>query len=210
MEDRIPRSTENKSEFYDIDNQIKESESTTPQPTSSDVTNSNQTLEKVDPHDLEETVEKLRSKLEEKEEQNQKNKDRYLRALADYENLEKRTNAERSRLLKNATSNLIIKLLDFADTLEKARDSFVDSGNEQEVLKDGFLAVEKHFLAILKNEGVEKLNSLGTPFDPNFHEVVSVRTDSGEEDNVILEEVQAGYILNSSLLRPSKVIIAKK
>jgi molecular chaperone GrpE len=210
MEDRIPKNTEENSDIYDIDKQINESESTTSQPESNNESKASRSVEYATNQDTDEIIKKLQIKLEEQEKLNQKNKDRYLRALADYENLEKRTKTERSRLLKNATFNLVIKLLDFSDTLEKAKSSFFDPEIKLDVLKDGFLAIEKQFLTILKNEGVEKLDSLGSKFDPNFHEVVSVRTDSGEEDNIILEEVQPGYILNSSLLRPSKVIIAKK
>ena len=99
-------------------------------------------------------------------------------------------------------------MLELADTLEKAKSSFVDPSNNIEI-KEGFEAIEKQFFSILHNEGVERLECLGEKFDPAFHEAVFVRTDSGEGEDIILEEVQAGYTLNSTLLRPSKVIIAK-
>ncbi len=208
MEERTPRKTEDNDEFYDIDDQILESESLKPQP-KNNASSDQPSVDDTDSYSLEEKVEKLQKKLVEQEKLNQKYKDRYLRALADYKNLEKRTSVERSRLLKNATGNLLVKLLNFADTLEKAKPSFINPENTQHVLKDGFLAIEKQFFTILQNEGVEKLDSIGMKFDPNYHEVVSVRADSGKDDDEILEEVQTGYILNSSLLRPSKVIIAK-
>jgi molecular chaperone GrpE len=209
MEERTPQNLKENNEFYDIDDQILESESSSTEP-SNNASSDKPSVDNTDENSIEGKVEKLQKKLEEQEKLNQKHKDRYLRALADYENLEKRTRVERTRLLKNATGNLLVKLLDFADTIEKAKPSFLDPKNTQHILMEGFLAIEKHFLTILQNEGVEKLDSIGTKFDPNFHEVVSVRKDSGKEDDEILEEIQAGYTLNSSLLRPSKVIIAKK
>jgi molecular chaperone GrpE len=155
-------------------------------------------------------VQELYKKLEEKDDQYNKVYNRYLRALADYENLDKRTKIERANIVNRANEQLLLKLLDLADTFEKAEANInsVSSDNVDLVL-DGFKAVQKQFFTILKNVGVERIQAVGKKFDPNFHEVVFVKPKSEVEDDTILEEVQLGYLLNSSLLRPTKVVIAK-
>ena len=208
MKERPPLNTENNDKFYDIDEQINNSEIK-----ETKITNARTETDKSTPiqEEGEQTnqVKMLQEELKKQKEKAEKNKDRYLRALADYENLEKRTKKERSRLLQNANENLLMKFLELADTLEKAKSSFLNSTIVSDELKEGFLAIERQFSSILTNEGVEKLESLGNIFDPAFHEAVFVRTDSGEGEDTILEVVQTGYKLNDTLLRPSKVIIAK-
>ena len=136
---------------------------------------------------------------------------KYLRALADYENLQKRTSAERSNFLKTATEQLILKLLDLADNFERADDEFSkkDPSNIDSMI-EGFKAIHKQFKSILNNEGAKKIESIGKKFDPNFHEAVFVRTNPEVEEDTVLEEVQPGYLLNSKVIRPTKVVISKK
>ena len=209
MKEHTPQNTENNSNFYDIDEQIKGSDSKEVKMSTNSKSMDSKSSQQSEHGELESQIEMLQEVIDKQEKKNLKNKERYLRALADYENLEKRTKVEKSRFLKNANANLLTKLLELADTLEKAKSSFLDSSTDNNVLKEGFLAIERHFFSILNNEGVERLECIGKKFDPAFHEAVFVKTDSGEEEDIILEEVQAGYALNSTLLRPSKVIIAK-
>ncbi|MHA1994847.1 MAG: nucleotide exchange factor GrpE [Candidatus Hodarchaeales archaeon] len=209
MKEHTPQNTEKDSKFYDIDEQIKESDSKEVKMSTKTTNMDSKSSQQNEQGELETLIEKLKEELRQKEKTDQKNKDRLLRALADYENLEKRTKAERQRLLKNANTNLLTKFLELADTLEKAKSSFTDSSNTNDEIKEGFLAIERQFSSILTNEGVKKLECLGTKFDPAFHEAIFVRTNSGEGEDIILEEVQTGYTLNDTLLRPSKVIISK-
>ncbi|MCK4848601.1 MAG: nucleotide exchange factor GrpE [Candidatus Heimdallarchaeota archaeon] len=202
MEDKTPQDVDNdENNIVDIEEQIMQS-GTKQQETVSD---QNSKKAKV-----QEEISRLQKELEEKIEENKKLESHHLRALADYENLSKRTKAERLKLLKSANADLITKFLGLADSLKKGTDSFSESSVTLDVVKEGFKAVESQFFNILKNEGIEQITSLGEKFDPSLHEVVLVRSDSSVEEDTILEEIQVGYKLNSFLLRPSKVIIAKK
>ena len=202
MEDKTPQDVDNdENNIIDIEEQIMQS-GTKEQETVSD---QNSKKAKV-----QEEISRLQKELEEKIEENKKLESHHLRALADYENLSKRTKAERLKLLKSANADLITKFLGLADSLKKGTDSFSESSVTLDVVKEGFKAVESQFFNILKNEGIEQITSLGEKFDPSLHEVVLVRSDSSVEEDTILEEIQVGYKLNSFLLRPSKVIIAKK
>lgn len=201
-EDKTPQDIEkDENNIIDIEEQIMQSE-TTPAETVSDqisIKDNTQT-----------NIVHLQKELEEKIEENKKLKSRHLRALADYENLNKRTKVERLKLLKSANTDLITKFLDLADSFEKGTNSFSNSSVTLDVVKEGFKAVETQFFTILKNEGVQRVTCIGEKFDPAVHEVILVRSDSSVEEDTILDEIQAGYKLDSVLLRPSKVIIAKR
>jgi len=202
MEDKTPRDVDyDENNVIDIEEQIIQTE-TEQQEIASDQ-NSKKT-------DIQEEIARLQKELKEKDEENKKLKNHHLRALADYENLSKRTKTERLKLLKSANADLLTKLVELADSFEKGAGSFSESSVTLDVVKEGFQAIESQFFTILKNEGIERISCLGEKFDPSLHEVIFVRSDSNEEEDTILEEVQAGYKLNSVLLRPSKVIIAKK
>ena len=202
IEDKTPEDTDSdENNVIDIEEQIMQSE-TTQQDTVPD--------RKIQKDKIQDNIAHLQKELEEKIEENKKLKSRHLRALADYENLNKRTKVERLKLLKSANTDLITKFLDLADSFEKGTNSFSNSSVTLDVVKEGFKAVETQFFTILKNEGVQRVTCIGEKFDPAVHEVILVRSDSSVEEDTILDEIQAGYKLDSVLLRPSKVIIAKR
>ena len=210
MEDKTPQNQNNNEiNFVDIDEQIEKADTM-----NSELVNDVQVEKTTTPlsenvEELQAMIESLQKALEEKEKEKQKAYDRYLRALADYENLSKRAQSEKTTILKNANANLITKFLDLADSFDKAKVSYFDISTDSEVLKEGLQAIEQQFYKLLKNEGVEKINCIGEKFDPAFHEAVFVRPEAGVGDDIILEEIQAGYLQNNVLLRPSKVIISK-
>lgn len=117
------------------------------------------------------------------------------RALADYQNLEKRITEEKSSWIKTANKDLLLKLLPVLDNLFLARMHIQDEGLN--------LSIQK-FLDILKEEGVERVDSTGRDFDPEMMECVSVQ--EGEE-NKVLEEIRAGFIINDRVLRPAQVVV---
>ncbi len=197
-------------EIFDIEQQIEQAETDNSTKEETKVIKTPDSLEKSSNQELIEELKNIYKQLEEKDGKYNQLYSRYLRALADYENLEKRSNADKTNIIKRATENLVLKLLDLADTFEKAHKSISEKEtNKLSALGEGFNAVHSQFLSILKNEGVERIQSIGEIFDPNFHEAVFVKTETDKKENTILEEVQAGYLLNSLLIRPTKVIIAK-
>ena len=125
--------------------------------------------------------------------------DRLKRALADYQNLEKRVEEERKLLSKLSASLLIEKLLPVLDNLEKAQVHLKDEGLE---------IVLKQFNDILTGEGVEEIAAEGAQFNPNFHE--AVESQQGEHDNVVIKVLTKGYKIEDTILRPAKVIVSKK
>ncbi|MCF8082118.1 MAG: nucleotide exchange factor GrpE [Deltaproteobacteria bacterium] len=155
------------------------------------------------------TREQLIEKLEEMEKERDDNQDRYLRAKAEMENVKKRFQKEKQDLLKYANESLLKQLLPVADNLEKA----IGHSQEQNSLKtllEGVDLTLKGLLDTLNKAGVEPLEAVGEPFDPNFHEAMSEAESEEAPPGTVIQEFQKGYTLNNRLLRPAMVVISKK
>ncbi|MDP3998432.1 MAG: nucleotide exchange factor GrpE [bacterium] len=125
--------------------------------------------------------------------------EKWKRALADYQNLEKRVESRRQEVAAFAAKGLILKLLPVGDTLNLAARHLKDQGLD--------LAIG-HFRQILESEGLEKIETEGKDFDPNEMECVEVV--EGENEGKVAEEVRAGYLLEGKVLRVAQVKVFKK
>lgn len=143
----------------------------------------------------------LKEELEE-----QKNK--YLRALADFDNYKKRSQAERLQVIQFANENLIKELLPVVDNFSRAMTT-AEKVEAHDELKKGLALVKKQIEDVLQKHGAEEILALGKPYDPNFHEAIMQKENEGPE-NIILEEVQKGYAFHGRVIRPSMVIVSKK
>lgn len=122
----------------------------------------------------------------------------YLRALADYHNLEKRIQDTKEETIKHATKRVILRLLPFLDNLEKAEIFIKDPGLGM---------IKNQFYKTLQEEGVEELTILGKHFNPEQAEAVD--TVDGKEDDIIAEVVRKGYALFGKVIRPAQVKVMK-
>lgn len=122
---------------------------------------------------------------------------KWRRALADYQNLEKRIVQERRELVKFSNASLIDKLLEVLDNLERSFKHLKDKGLA--------LAINQ-FESILTAEGVQKIQAKGKKFDPLLMDCFEVV--DGAKD-IIIEVVQNGYLLNKKVLRPAKVKVGR-
>jgi molecular chaperone GrpE len=210
MEDKIPQDQDNNEiDFVDIEEQIEKADTMKSKMVNDIQEKKTKEISSETKDDLYAKILSLQKELDGKETEIRKINNRYLRALADYENLNKRTKSEKAKLLKNANATLLTNFLDLADSFDKAKESYSDNSADLKVVKEGLQAIEQLFLTLLNNEGVKKINCIGEKFDPAFHEAISVRSEAGLGDDIILDEIQAGYLQNNVLLRPSKVIISK-
>ena len=126
-------------------------------------------------------------------------KSKYLRAIADYQNYERRVQDQRTEWVKNANKNLILKLLSFLDDLERA-EAFV---------KDQSLAhIKETFLKMLTSEGLEEIDVIDKLYDPYTAEVIDIK--EGQEDDMVQAVLRKGYMYNGQLLRVAQVTVSKK
>jgi molecular chaperone GrpE len=130
---------------------------------------------------------------------------RYLRLAADFDNFRKRTARETERSAAAQKEAFIRELLPVIDNLERALDS--DASTSPEQLRQGVRITLEQLTQLLRRHGIERDESLGRPFDPHYHEAVSVRHDPSQPDHVILETFQRGYRRGREVFRPAKVVV---
>lgn len=153
-------------------------------------------------------IEVLNKKLEDKTTESNEYYDRLIRLQADFTNYKKRVEKEKSDIYLYANEKLAGDLLDIIDNLERALDSqTVD--NEKNGLYEGIELVLKQLKDILKKHGVEEIDAMNKPFDMNLHHAVMREEVDDAETNEIIEVFQKGYILNGRVLRPSMVKVAQ-
>jgi len=163
-------------------------------------------------------IEQFRSQVDElsrEKEQIEKKAAEYLdklkRLQADMENLQKITNRQIETVTKQASENLLFKLLPIVDALQQAgkvthsSDSF-----SSEEISVGLKMLLNQLMDVLKTEGLEEIPAVGQPLNPERHEVVSyIETDKVQE-NTVVDEVRRGYALKGRVIRPSLVIVSKR
>lgn len=129
------------------------------------------------------------------------------RVQADFINYKKRVEEEKINFLKQASRNVVIKILPVLDNLERAfSHEPKDFKNPQWI--EGLRNIKTQFENILKEEGLEIIETKGKHFDHNFHEAVSFVEGKGKEGEII-QECERGYTLNGQVIKPAKVIVAK-
>lgn len=132
-------------------------------------------------------------------EKHQELENQLKRALADYQNLERRVEEERRLLGQLSSAILIEKFLPVLDNLESAQAHLNDQGLE---------LVIKQFKDVLTSEGVEEIQAEGQTFDPNLHEATAVV--EGENDNIIVKITRKGYKINDKVIRTAQVVVQRK
>jgi len=140
-------------------------------------------------------------------------KDQLLRTLAETENIRRRAQREREDTAKYAVSSFAKELLAVADNLRRAVDAVPAEQREQdEALRNllvGIEATERQLLAAFDRGGIKKMEALGEPFDPNFHQVVFEVENTGKPGGTIVQVLQDGYTIHGRLLREAMVGAAK-
>lgn len=145
--------------------------------------------------------------LEEAERLASENRDRWLRAVAELENFKKRSLQEKSKLLKYRNEELLRDLLGIRDNLQRAV-SHGSAAGRTDGLMDGLKIVSDMFKDVLTKYGVTEIEAIGKPFDPQFQEALSKVKSPGTEPNLVVEELEKGYLYHDRLLRPAKVVIS--
>lgn len=137
--------------------------------------------------------------------------DRLLRTVAEFDNYRKRTDRERRELGDYVTSDVLRDMLPILDDLERALAAVgdVSASPELAAYHQGITLIHRQWLEALRKRGVEPMDVVGQPFDPEWHEAVADEPAEGRADGEITAELRRGYRLNAKLLRPAMVKVAK-
>lgn len=134
-------------------------------------------------------------------------REQMLRLQAEFDNYRRRSKKEADELRETANANLVKEFLPILDNFSRA---LQNPGNSLEGFVDGIKMVSNLFTQTLKSAGLERIEAVGQPFDPNFHEAVLVDNSGEHPENHVVEVLQEGFVLKGKLIRPAMVKVARK
>ena len=149
--------------------------------------------------ELDKTIQTYEKKLSDYDEKLQ-------RALADYQNLERRTKVEISQRVSDKINSLLLNFINIYEDFIRAENAL----SKENVDINGINAVIKNMENLLAENNIKPIDAVGEIFDPQIHEAVSMVEDDTLDDGTIIQEVAKGYISEKGILKPSKVIVSKK
>ena len=136
-------------------------------------------------------------------------KDKYVRLLAEFDNMRKRHERERSDLIKYAHEEVIVECLKLYDDLERSLLAFKSKEGTDANLIKGLEMVYNNMKEMMGKYEVKPIESVGKPFDPNTQEVLMQQETTEFLDGIVTEELEKGYTLDGKVVRTSKVKVAK-
>lgn len=132
---------------------------------------------------------------------------RLLRAQADFDNFRRRTQKEKEELGKYASMKLVTELIPVIDNFERAM-ATVPEGPETESFAKGIQMIFRQLETVLGNEGLTAMETVGQPFNPEFHQAIMQVESDEHDEGIVVEEVQKGYMLKDKVLRPAMVKVS--
>ena len=153
--------------------------------------------------------EKLQKELDEANEKVALLEDKYLRQVAEFDNYRKRTIKEKAEIIKNGGERVMESILPVLDDFERAMTNMAKDENATEILT-GVELIYNKFTGILKQNGLQKIETEGADFNTDFHEAIAlVPTPDESLKGKVLDCVQAGYTLNDKVIRHAKVAVGE-
>ncbi|HZC88894.1 MAG TPA: nucleotide exchange factor GrpE [Nitrososphaera sp.] len=172
--------------------------------------------EEGDNRPIEEDIESLRGELQSVKEELRKartssdvslNKLKYL--MADFDNYRKQMEKQAASKAEAIKAELLLKFLNIRDDYLRAL-SVAKQSKSEAVVIEGLEGILKNIDSLLASEGIQEIETLGTPFDPNVHDAITYSERDDVPENTVTSEIRKGYMLNGKVLRPSLVEISKK
>jgi len=159
-------------------------------------------MEESSPRDVAEqpSLEELKRQLDEKQ-------DRLLRALADIENLRRRSQRDREEYVKYANESLLRDLVPVLDNFDRAV-AAARAGGAAGTVVEGIELIQRELLRVLERHGVTRYSAVGQPFDPSRHEAIARVVSTEQRPDTVVSETAPGYLLHGRLLRPALVAVA--
>lgn len=161
---------------------------------------------------LDAKIKELEDKIEQSKEEAKKFEDNFLRAVAESENVKKRTEKDIESAHKYAVSGFAKDLIDVLENLHRSTDHVTEEQKADKTVSqilEGIELTRNEFIRVFKKYGLERISpKVGEKFDHNYHQAISQQKSDKYDPNSILNVTQAGYILNDRLIRPALVIVS--
>lgn len=131
-------------------------------------------------------------------------KDKYTRLTADFDNFRRRTAKEKIENRLTAAKDIMTAMLDVMDDFDRAE------SNQDVTMSEGMQLTVKKFRRIMKDQGLQEMESTNMDFDPDLHEAVTkIPAQSEEQKGKVYDTVQKGYFLNDTIIRHAKVVVGQ-
>lgn len=134
-------------------------------------------------------------------------KDQVLRAAAEVQNIKRRAQLDVEKAHKFALDKFVESLLPVVDSLELGLKNAADADDANTGMREGMELTLKLMIDTLAKNGVEQLNPIGEPLDPNYHQAITMLPNPELEPNTVMDVVQKGYTLNGRCVRPAMVVV---
>ena len=178
--------------------------------TNSDASENQEETVSEDTEKKQEEDDSVEAQLAKAQAQVEEYKDKYLRQLAEFDNYRRRVIKEKADLIKNGGEKVISAILPILDDFDRANETLGKMGEGASAEKKGVELIIEKFVKILKQQGLEKMDVVGKPFDVDFHEAVAMVPGQPDElKGKVIDCVLAGYMLNEKVIRHAKVAIAQ-
>ncbi len=158
---------------------------------------------------VEMSVEELTLQLAEARKRADDNWNQYLRAVAEQENIRKRSERELESAHKYALERFVVELLPVKDSLEMGLAAAEGATSEAAKIKEGIELTLKMLATVMEKFNIREVNPQGEKFDPELHQAMSVQARTDVEPDHVITVVQKGYLLNDRLVRPALVIVSQ-
>jgi molecular chaperone GrpE len=156
------------------------------------------------------TAEQLKE-LKERAAKADENWERLVRTTADFDNFRKRAAREKQEAIKYANESLLQKLVPVLEHLDMALAAAPVAGHQPgHSLQAGVSMISQQLKNVLAEAGLEELEALGKPFDPNLHEALSQQETRDVPEGQVVQQLRKGYKFRDRLLRPASVVVAKQ
>ena len=154
-----------------------------------------------------EEIKALEAKVAELEEKAAKDKDDYLRLMAEFDNFRRRTAQEKLEIVSMASTETIKGLLPVLDDCERALKVLLES-DDSDAAKEGTELIYSKLMSYLKSKGLAVIDAMDQPFDTDLHEAVAqFPVQEEEKKGKVFDVVQTGYTLNGKVIRFAKVVV---
>lgn len=139
----------------------------------------------------------------------EENWDLFLRARADLDNYKRRVERDLGSMVRRGKQDLILRLLDVVDSLERAAAWEDEHGQGPDERREGIALILRQLHKVLSDTGVARIEALGERFDPVFHEAVATDSQAEAPEDTITAVFQAGYTYEGEVLRPARVSVSR-
>ena len=136
-------------------------------------------------------------------------RDQYVRLYAEFDNYRKRTEREKAALIAYGKKDFALKMLPMYEVLLRQQKSLQDKEQDLKALQDGMRMILSELNNAFSDEGIQKMDVLDKPYNPDTQEVVATIPAPADKDGLVIDEVKMGFMMGGQVLRPASVVVGQ-